>query len=79
MRVYQALHPVPVIYNLFNCEIPFYMALKQYPWLALGSTQVETFDVFQHAVDRIKVKDPALKVLWFGGSRYSQRSIFCGI
>ncbi|MCJ7508634.1 MAG: hypothetical protein MUO85_07900 [candidate division Zixibacteria bacterium] len=66
----EGLHPVPVIHNFFNFEIDFYLSLGKYPWLALGSAQSKNFADFQYAVNRIKRKDPNVKIHWFGGSRY---------
>jgi hypothetical protein len=64
------LTPVPVIHNFFNFEIPFYLNLGKYPWLALGSAQSKKFDDFRYAVDQIKWKDSGVKIHWFGGSKY---------
>jgi len=66
----EGLHPVPVIHNFFNFEIDFYMSLGKYPWLALGSAQSKNLSDFQYAVNRIKRKDPNVRIHWFGGSRF---------
>ncbi len=66
----EGLHPVPVIHNFFNFEIDFYLNSRKYPWLALGSAQSKSFADFEHAVYRIKRKDPTVRIHWFGGSRY---------
>ena len=66
----EGLHPVPVIHNFFNFEIDFYMSSGKYPWLALGSAQSKNFADFEYAVNRIKGKDPNVKIHWFGGSRF---------
>jgi len=66
----QNLSPVPVVHNFFDSEIDFYMSLKKYEWLALGSAQTKNLSDLEYAVDRIKQKDPNAKIHWFGGSRY---------
>lgn len=66
----EGLRPVPVIHNFFNFEIDFYLSLKKYQWLALGSAQSKSFADFQLAVNRIKRKDPNVRIHWFGGSRF---------
>ena len=66
----EGLHPIPVVHNFFNFEIDFYMSSGKYQWVALGSAQSKNFSDFQYAVDRIKRKDPNVKIHWFGGSRF---------
>lgn len=66
----EGLYPVPVVHNLFDDEIDFYLNLGKYQWLALGSTQTKNLSDLQYAVDRIKRKDPNVKIHWFGGCRY---------
>lgn len=66
----EGLSPIPVIHNFFNFEIPFYLSLKKYPWLALGSAQSQNLNDFRYAVDRIKWQDSKVKIHWFGGSKY---------
>ena len=66
----EGLHPVPVVHNFFDSEIDFYMSSEKHPWLALGSAQSKSLNDLQYAVDRIKRKDPTVKIHWFGGSRY---------
>ena len=64
------LRPVPVIHNFFDDEIDFYVTSGKYDWLALGSSQSSKFENIEHAVHRIKEGNPAIKIHWFGGSRY---------
>ena len=64
------LKPVPVIHNFFDEEIDYYIQSGKYQWLALGSRQSSRFENIEHAVRRIKEGNPAIKIHWFGGSRY---------
>ena len=64
------LKPVPVIHNFFDEEIDYYIQSGKYLWLALGSRQSSRFENIEHAVRRIKEGNPAIKIHWFGGSRY---------
>ncbi len=64
------LTPVPVIHNFFNSEIDDYIQSGKYGWLALGSRQSSNFANIRYAVNRIKKGNPAIKIHWFGGSRY---------
>jgi len=64
------LFPVPVIHNFFTKEIEYYIESGKYEWLALGSSQVTSFNGFKSAVDKIKRLNPDIKIHWFGGSRY---------
>lgn len=64
------LHPIPVIHNLFDAEIDYYIDSGKYDFLALGSRQITNFDDLAYAVYRIKKGNPAIKIHWFGGSRY---------
>jgi hypothetical protein len=64
------LKPVPVIHNFFDGEIDYYIQSGKYQWLALGSRQSSRFENIEHAVRRIKEGNPAIKIHWFGGSRY---------
>jgi hypothetical protein len=66
----EGLHPVPVIHNFFNEEIDFYVESGKYPWLALGSSQSTNYADFKYAIDRIKWKDPNIRIHWFGGSKF---------
>lgn len=64
------LTPVPVIHNFFNDEIDIYVDSGKYPWLALGSSQSTNLGDFRYAIDRIKWKNPNIKIHWFGGSKF---------
>jgi hypothetical protein len=64
------LHPVPVVHNLFDGEIDYYVNCGKYDCVALGSSQITNFDDFAYAVYRIKKGNPNIKIHWFGGSRY---------
>jgi hypothetical protein len=48
------LRPVPVIHNIFNLEIDYYVKSGKYDYLALGSSQVTNFNDLAYAVYRIK-------------------------
>jgi hypothetical protein len=64
------LRPVPVVHNLFDHEIDFYVLSGKYDWIALGSSQTTNYDDLAYAVHRIKTGNPDIKIHWFGGSRY---------
>jgi hypothetical protein len=64
------LSPAPVVHNLFDREIDHYIKSGKYDWIALGSSQTTNFDDLQYAVYRIKKGNPAIKIHWFGGSRF---------
>jgi hypothetical protein len=64
------LHPVPVVHNLFDGEIDYYLSTGKYDYIALGSSQITNFDDLAYAVYRIKKGNPNIKIHWFGGSRY---------
>lgn len=65
------LHPIPVVHNLFDSEIDYYIDSGKYNYLALGSRQITNFDDLAYAVYRIKKGNPSIKIHWFGGSRYA--------
>ena len=48
------LKPVPVVHNLFDGEIDYYVQAGKYNWIALGSSQTTNFDDLAYAVYRIK-------------------------
>ena len=64
------LKPVPVVHNLFDREIDYYVQSGKYDWIALGSSQTTNFDDLQYAVYRIKKGNPHIRIHWFGGSRF---------
>jgi hypothetical protein len=64
------LNPVPVVHNLFDGEIDYYVNSGKYDYIALGSSQTTNFDDFAYAVNRIKKGNPNIKIHWFGGSKY---------
>jgi hypothetical protein len=64
------LKPVPVVHNLFDGEIDYYVQAGKYNWIALGSSQTTNFDDLAYAVYRIKKGNPAIRIHWFGGSKY---------
>ena len=64
------LTPVPVVHNFYDREIDYYIDTGKYDWLALGSSQSSNFKALSHAVNRIKRRNPAIKIHWFGGSKY---------
>jgi hypothetical protein len=64
------LTPIPVVHNLFDGEIDYYLSTGKYDYIALGSRQITNFDDFAYAVNRIKKGNPNIKIHWFGGSRY---------
>ncbi len=64
------LKPVPVVHNLFDGEIDYYVESSKYDWIALGSSQITNFDDLAHAVYRIKNGNPAIRIHWFGGSKF---------
>lgn len=64
------LKPVPVVHNVFDQEIDYYVQSGKYDWIALGSSQTTNFDDLAYAVYRIKKGNPAIKIHWFGGSKY---------
>ena len=64
------LKPVPVVHNLFDNEIDYYVKSGKYSYIALGSSQTTNFDDLAYAVYRIKKGNPNIKIHWFGGSRY---------
>lgn len=67
----EGLSPIPVIHNIINYEIDYYLESERYDWLALGSSQINSFNDLEHAVNRIKKwENPNIKIHWFGGSRY---------
>ena len=64
------LKPVPVVHNLFDSEIDYYVDSGKYDWIALGSKQTTNFDDLAYAVYRIKKGNPAIRIHWFGGSKF---------
>jgi hypothetical protein len=66
----EGLAPIPVVHNFYNFEIDYYVRSRKYDWLALGSSQSSNFRHIKHAVNRIKKGNPAIKIHWFGGSKY---------
>ena len=64
------LHPIPVIHNFMNDEIPFYIQAGKYQWLALGSSQTTSFAALDYAVQLIKKGNPAIKIHYFGGCKF---------
>ena len=64
------LNPVPVVHNLFDGEIDYYVNSGKYNYIALGSRQTTNFDDLHYAVYRIKNANPEIKIHWFGGSRF---------
>lgn len=66
----EGLRPVPVIHNIYNWEIDYYVESGRYDYVALGSSQVTSFDDLAYAVYRIKRGNPKIKIHWFGGSRF---------
>lgn len=64
------LTPVPVVHNIFNREIDYYVKSGKYNYIALGSRQVTNFNDLAYAVYRIKKGNPDIKIHWFGGSRF---------
>jgi hypothetical protein len=64
------LNPVPVVHNLFDGEIDYYLSSGKYDYIALGSSQITNFDDLAYAVYRIKRGNPDIKIHWFGGSRF---------
>jgi hypothetical protein len=64
------LKPVPVIHNIYDREIDYYVKSGKYDYLALGSSQVTNFNDLAYAVYRIKKGNPSIRIHWFGGSRY---------
>jgi len=64
------LRPVPVVHNLFDREIDYYVQSGKYDWIALGSRQTTNYDDLKYAVYRIKKGNPDIRIHWFGGSRY---------
>jgi hypothetical protein len=66
----EGLVPIPVVHNFYNFEIDYYVRARKYDWLALGSRQSSNFRHIKHAVNRIKKGNPAIKIHWFGGSKY---------
>lgn len=64
------LHPVPVVHNLFDREIDYYVQSGKYEWVALGSSQTTNYDDIAYAVYRIKKGNPAVRIHWFGGSKF---------
>jgi hypothetical protein len=64
------LKPVPVVHNLFDREIDYYVQSGKYDWIALGSRQTTNYDDLNYAVYRIKKGNPNIKIHWFGGSKF---------
>gem|GEM_PF-601845 len=64
------LTPVPVVHNFYDREIDDYIDSGKYEWLALGSSQSTKFKAISDAVYRIKKRNPAIKIHWFGGSTF---------
>jgi hypothetical protein len=64
------LNPIPVVHNLFDGEIDYYLNSGKYNYIALGSSQITNFDDLAYAVYRIKRGNPDIKIHWFGGSRF---------
>ena len=64
------LTPAPVVHNLFDGEIDFYVNSGKYDYIALGSRQTTNFDDLAYAVYRIKKSNPNIRIHWFGGSRF---------
>jgi hypothetical protein len=64
------LKPVPVVHNLFDREIDYYVLSGKYDWIALGSRQTTNLDDLRYAVYRIKKRNPNIRIHWFGGSTY---------
>jgi hypothetical protein len=64
------LNPIPVVHNFYDREIDYYIDKGKYEWLALGSSQSTKFKAISDAVDRIKKRNPSIKIHWFGGSTY---------
>jgi hypothetical protein len=61
------LNPVPVVHNIYDREIDYYVNSGKYNWIALGSSQTTNFDDLKYAVYRIKKCNPNTKIHWFGG------------
>ena len=53
-----------------NEEIPSYIQIGKYQWLALGSSQTTSFTALDYAVQLIKKGNPEIKIHFFGGCRY---------
>ena len=65
------LMPIPVIHNLFDHEIDYYLNARKYEWLALGSSQSTNLDDIRYAVDRIKTwGDQNIRIHLFGSSKF---------
>lgn len=64
------LNPVPVVHNVFDGEIDYYVQAGKYNWIALGSSQTTNFDDLAYAVFRIKKGNPNIRIHWFGGSKF---------
>ncbi len=66
----EGLSPVPVVHNLFDGEIDYYVQSGRYDYLALGSSQTTNYDDLAYGVHRIKKAKEDMKIHWFGGGRY---------
>ncbi|HOX41590.1 MAG TPA: hypothetical protein PK263_05370 [bacterium] len=64
------LQPVPVVHNVFDREIDYYVQSGKHDWIALGSSQTTNFDDLAYAVCRIKKGNPDIRIHWFGGSKF---------
>jgi len=65
----QGLRPIPVVHNLFDDEIDYYLQ-DGHKNLALGSSQITNKDNLEYATKRIKAL-PGRTIHWFGGSKES--------
>lgn len=66
----EGLNPIPVVHNIFNDEIEYYIGTGKYRWIALGSKQSSNFKNLNYAVEKIKSLDEKMKIHWFGGGNY---------
>jgi hypothetical protein len=64
------LRPTPVVHNLFDQEIDYYLNSSKYSYIALGSRQTTNYSDLEYAVRRIKRFDPSIRIHWFGGSKF---------
>jgi len=61
------LHPVPVIHDIYGDEIPHYIE-KQYPMVALGSTQITDIYSLEMVVDRLQ--RAGIQIHLFGNTNF---------
>lgn len=66
----EGLNPIPVVHNIFNDEIDFYLDTGKYQWIALGSRQTKSFKNLSFAVEKIKRLHEKIRIHWFGGGNY---------